>query len=93
MPSGASESKKIMRHSKAVPHGPTLINRLEKQMDKRRKIMEDMVIKHGMEDCLLSEVYIVNKGRYEGIAASIAILRSSSVTHEVERSNGRLGIE
>ena len=73
--------------------GRTLIQRLEAQMDKRRKIMEDMVIKHGMAECLLSTVYVVNKGRYEGIAASIAIMRSSSVDHEGERSNERLGIE
>lgn len=73
--------------------GRTLIERIESQMDKRRKIMEDMVIKHGMEECLLSTVYIENKGRWQGLAAALAILRSSSLSNEIERCNERLGID
>lgn len=84
-------------HRKTETHGgyggPTLISRIEKQMDKRRKIMEDMVIKHGMEECLLSEVYTVNKGRWQGLGAALAILRSSSMSEEIERCNERLGID
>lgn len=77
----------------SVKPGRTLIERIESQMDKRRKIMEDMVIKHGMENCLLSTVYIENKGRWQGLAAALAILRSSSLANEIERSNERLGID
>lgn len=73
--------------------GKTLINKIEMQMDKRRKIMEDMVTKHGMTECVNSEVYIANKGRYEGFAAALSILRSSNIREEMERSNSRLGIE
>jgi hypothetical protein len=55
-------------------------------MDKRRKVLEDMVLQRGTEE------YSLNRGRYEGLAAALAILRSSSVGEEVERSNERLGI-
>jgi hypothetical protein len=65
---------------------------MERAMDKRRKIMEDMVSKHGMEECLLSTVYIINKGRYEGMAGALAILRSCSIRDEMDKSNERLGI-
>lgn len=81
------------RHSHGGFAGRSIIERIEAQMDKRRKTLEDMVIKHGMEECLLSTVYIINKGRYEGLSAALAILRSSSVTEEIARSNERLGIE
>jgi len=73
--------------------GRSLIERIEQQMDKRRGIMESMVEKNGIEKCLLSTVYVVNKGRYEGLAAALAILRSSSFSEEVNRSNERLEIE
>lgn len=72
--------------------GKSLIERIEIQMDKRRKSMEDKVIQEGLNAPNDPE-YLINKGRYEGFAASIAILRSSSVAHEVSRSNERLGIE
>ncbi|QGJ90118.1 hypothetical protein HWC80_gp094 [Mycobacterium phage Indlulamithi] len=87
MPSGATEMKKIMRHSKPVPQtGRTLINRIEAQMDKRRKAMENHYVATGQQDT-------INRGRYEGLAAALAILRSSSVAVEYERSNERLGID
>lgn len=72
-------------------NGPTLIHKIEAAMDKRRKIMEDMVVKHGLQDCLLSTVYVSNKGRYEGLAGALAILRSSNIRHEMARSDSRLG--
>lgn len=98
---GTSEQhqKKIMKHSHGGFAGKTLINRIEIQMDKRRKVLEDIVVKwpadNAMENAAAfkSEEYLLNKGRYEGFAATLAILRSSSVTEEINRSNERLGIE
>lgn len=92
--SGTSEQhqKKIMKHSHGGYGGRTLINRIEAQMDKRRKVLEDKVIELGLAASQNSD-YLLNKGRYEGFAATLAILRSSSVTEEVNRSNERLGIE
>lgn len=87
------EQKKILKYSHGGYTGPTLINKIEAQMDKRRKAMEEMVIQHGVEACSASSVYITNKGRYEGLAAALAILRSSGVREEINRSNERLGIE
>ena len=92
--SGTSEQhqKKMMKHSHAVPPGRSLIERIQAQMDKRRKVMEELVIQHGLETPSHPE-YLVNKGRYEGMAASLALLRSSSVAEEIRRSTERLGIE
>lgn len=72
--------------------GPTLINKIEAQMDKRRKWLEDFIIRNGGE-AMQTDTYSLQRGRYEGLAAALAILRSSSVPHEIERSNSRLGIE
>jgi hypothetical protein len=84
--------KKIMRHSHGGFAGRSLIERIEAQMDKRRKRMEGMVVQHGLEN-LDMRLYNMDRGRYEGLAAALAILRSSSVAQEVSRSNERLGIE
>lgn len=80
--------------------GRTLIQRLEQQMDKRRKKLEDLRTHNGHEAMARQNGKITEAmeaerqlGRYEGLAAAIAIMRSSSVEHEVERSNERLGIE
>lgn len=70
--------------------GRSLIERIQEQMDKRRKTLEDIIVSGGSTD---SEGYIINKGRYEGMAAALAILRSSSLKEEVAQSNSRLGIE
>lgn len=72
--------------------GPTLINKIEGNMDKRRKLLAQMIIDNGAP-ARISEEYILNKGRYEGFAATLAILRSSNLKHEIARSNERLGIE
>lgn len=73
--------------------GRTLIERIEIQMDKRRKTMEKMVIDGGSAVVYQHDPeYMLNKGRYEGFAATLAILRSSSVTEEISRSDERLGI-
>lgn len=72
--------------------GRSLIERIELQMDKRRKAMEDILVESKHVAPLNDPEYIINKGRYEGLAASLALLRSSSVLHEIERSNERLGI-
>lgn len=82
---------KTMKNSHAVPHGRSLIERIEAQMDKRRKAMRDLIVEHG-SSVRESSQYALQKGRYEGMAGSLAILRSSSMQHELERSNERLGI-
>ena len=84
MPS-INESK-TLKHSHGGYAGRSIIERIQQQMDKRRKVLEDMVLQRGTEE------YNLNRGRYEGLAAALAILRSSSVGEEVERSNERLGI-
>ena len=71
--------------------GPTIINKIEKQMDKRRKVMENIVVEKGLGVSGDPE-YLLNQGRYEGLAAAIALLRSSNVPDEIARSNERLGI-
>lgn len=88
--------KKIMRTSfsskEAGAQGASLIERIERQMDKRRKSMEDYIVEHG-SDKIDSLTYHLQRGRYEGLAGALAILRNSSVQQEISRSNERLGIE
>ena len=82
-----------LKNSHPGGKGRSLIERIETQMDKRRKAMEDLVVRGGSS--VVSQgnsEYLINKGRYEGFAATLAILRSSSVSHEIERSDERLGI-
>lgn len=77
--------------------GRTLINRIESQMDKRRKVMEDLIVQyssHVRETLDPNGIrYREEKGRYEGMGGALAILRSSSLKEEIARSNERLGIE
>lgn len=82
-----------LKNSHSVPKGRTIIQRIEQQMDKRRKTFGGMLIHHGKAECENMPEYWIQKGRYEGFGASLAILRSSSLQHEIERSNERLGIE
>jgi hypothetical protein len=95
MMSNQQESKKIMRHSHASKdvgaQGRTIIERIEQQMDRRRKVIENHIIQHGIrsQDCVLEK----ERGRYEGFGAAISLLRSSSLSEEIKRSNERLGIE
>jgi hypothetical protein len=85
----------------SVPKGPTLIQRIERQMDKRREKLEQKRIDQGYATKPLSpQSYeyamweqALEQGRYEGLSAAIAIMRSSSVPEEVSRSNERLNIE
>ena len=78
-------------------NGRTIIQRIEIQLDKRRKKLEALRVEQGIykpEDApsgLWEQA--VNQGRQEGLAAAIALLRSSSVAEEISRSNQRLGIE
>lgn len=81
-----------LKNSHSGLKGPTLINKIENQMDKRRKWLEDFVVRNGGHGMHSSE-YSQQRGRYEGLAAALAILRSSSVNEEYNRSNSRLGIE
>jgi hypothetical protein len=83
---------KTLKSSHGGFGGRTLIQRIEIQADKRRKSMEDLIIQRGT-DTMGSADYSLQKGRYEGLLAALALLRSSSVAHEIERSNERLGIE
>jgi hypothetical protein len=78
--------RKESTHS--VKPGRSIIERLEIQMDKRRKQMEKILIEIGA-----GKEHTLNKGRYEGLALAISIMRNSSIPHEIERSNERLGIE
>lgn len=80
------------KNAHSVPAGPTLINKIEEQMDKRRRALADMIIAEGSA-VRTTDRYILNKGRYEGFAGTLAILRSSSLKEEMARSNERLGIE
>lgn len=92
--SGTSEAfqRKTQKYGHSVPKGRSLIERIEAQMDKRRKTMEDLVVKYGINWTLEPE-WNLQRGRYEGLAAALAILRTSSVQSEIMRSNERLGIE
>jgi hypothetical protein len=62
-------------------------------MDKRRRKMEEYVVQYGMAKCLVAQPYLMEKGRLEGLGAALAILRSSSMPHEIERCHEILGIE
>ena len=81
-----------LKNAHSVPAGRTIIQRIEAQMDKRRKAMAQMVIDNG-GDIRKTEEYILQKGRYQGFAGTLALLRSSSVQAEIARSDERLGIE
>lgn len=70
--------------------GKSIIERIEIQMDKRRKAMEKILVGTGNP---LEAQYLTERGRYEGLAAALALLRSSTVAVEISRSNERLGIE
>ncbi|AVD99708.1 hypothetical protein HWB51_gp104 [Mycobacterium phage Cuke] len=82
-------NSKTLKNSHPGGQGKTLIERIQIQMDKRRKKMEETFVEYGPE----SKQYLLNRGRYEGFAATLAILRTSSVDHEIQCSNERLGIE
>lgn len=87
----SNAAKNIRSQTFPVPQtGRTLINRIEEQMDKRRKKMEDIVVSTG--ETTTSPAWVLARGRYEGMAASLAILRSTSVQTEISRSNKRLDI-
>lgn len=73
--------------------GKTIIARLEIQMDKRRKTFGGMLIEYGKEKCENMPDYWLNKGRYEGLGASVALMRGTAMAEEVSRSDERLGIE
>ncbi|AYN58039.1 hypothetical protein HWB90_gp100 [Mycobacterium phage Fowlmouth] len=83
------DASKTLKTSHGGYAGRSLIERIQQQMDKRRNKMEDSFVEYGPD----SKQYLLNKGRYEGFAATLAILRSSSLEHEVQCSNERLGIE
>lgn len=71
----------------------TKIQKVENQMDKRRKIMEDMVIENGMDVCEKSQAYTINKGRWQAFGQALAIMRGTKFDLEIERSNQRIGVE
>lgn len=63
--------------------GPTLINKLEAKLDKRRKMFAEQETG--------TPKYQLMRGTVMAYADSIATLRSSSVEHELERSDERMG--
>jgi len=84
----------MLRHSFSPPAGRTIIQRIEQQMDKRRKAMDDLYNKGKVNPSQqIARDYLQNKGRYEGLAAALALLRSTSVPEEISRSNDRLGLD
>lgn len=87
----ASKLSKMVMSERGKYAGKSLIERIQAQMDKRRKVMEDIVVQVGVGASSNGD-YLINKGRYEGLAAALALLRSSSVTEEINCSNERLGI-
>jgi hypothetical protein len=96
----ASSKSQTLKNSHSILPGRTIIQRIEIQMDKRRKVMEQLRITQGFCETTGNDGVIMaqkdqalNQGRYEGLAAAIALLRSSSVAEEISRSNERLGIE
>ena len=89
---------KTAKFSHTVPPGRTLINRIEAQIDRQRKRLETQRVEQGVAEKPLSPMSYEYamweqaqiQGRIEGMAATLAILRSSSVKFEIERSNERL---
>ena len=77
-----------------------MINKIEEAMDKRRKTLEGKRTQQGKaekpanteshERALWDQA--LELGRIEGMAGALAVLRSSSLAHEAERSNERLGL-
>lgn len=82
-----AKQRKMLAQTHGGYGGRTIGDRIAQQMDKRRKKMENLVTQRD------SVEYATEKGRYEGLGAALAILRSSSIQEEIERSNERLGIE
>lgn len=62
-------------------------------MDKRRTALEKLREKEGVLLREAMDSQAIEQGRYEGYAAALSLLRSSSVPIEVGRSNERLGID
>lgn len=97
----ATHQKKILKTGHSGNAGRSLIERIEQQMDKRRKAMEEIVLEYGSPVDMSRQGgkttafgdWNLQRGRYEGLAAALAILRTSSVQNEIMRSNERLGIE
>jgi hypothetical protein len=87
----SNAAKNIRNQTFPTPVGRTLIQRIEIQMDKRRSSMEKLVLEQG-SDVRESFPWALQRGRYEGFAATLSILRSTSVQEEISRSNERLGI-
>ena len=83
----SAKEKKLLRDTHGGYAGRSIGERIAEQMDKRRKKMEKLVLQRD------SVEYATERGRYEGLGAALALLRSSSLNEEIERSNERLGIE
>lgn len=72
--------------------GKSIIEKLEDDMDKRRKVMGGLVIRDGTE-AMKTEEYLLNKGRYEGLGQALSRMRGTKLPVEIASSNERLGIE
>lgn len=86
----ASESVVVEEYCEGGFAGKSIIQKIEIQMDERRKTMQQIVVDTGKTDT--NPKWVINRGRYEGFAKSLALLRGSSVKYEIQRSNERLGI-
>lgn len=90
-------AQSTLKNSHKVKPGRSIIERIEQQMDKRRKLMENILVEVGPIEMdgvkFMPKEYTLNQGRMEGLAAALGIMRSSSMAHEIERCHERLGIE
>jgi len=92
------QDKRMLRHSHGSKdigaQGKSIIEKLQDDMDRQRKKLEAIVTKYGKDVPIeIAFQFERQRGRYEGIAASLARMRNSSVAEEISRSDERLGIE
>mgnify|MGYP001364830749 CR=1 FL=1 len=88
MPRLTAKEQKLLRDTHGGYGGRTLINRIESLMDKQAKRLRAKTLP--MPDDLSAIDYGITQGRIDGLAAALAILRSSSVKEETSRSNDRI---
>jgi hypothetical protein len=86
------KESQTLKNSHGGYAGKSIIEKLEEDMDKRRKVMGGMVIRDGT-DAMKTEDYLLNKGRYQGLGQALARMRGTKLDVEIASSNERLGIE
>lgn len=68
--------------------GHTLMHKLEALADKLRKKLEDIVVETGQTT--ENQQWVINRCRLEGVCASLGIMRSTNMKHELQRCNKRV---